>query len=107
MNTWVTLALSAGIVALSAFLVAVEFTLLAARRDRRAEAADPSGSRPAASKSARDLSLLLVGSQLGITLCTLALAAVTKSAVHHTMTPVIEACGYRRPPHMSPRSSWP
>jgi CBS domain containing-hemolysin-like protein len=37
--------------------------------------------------------LLLAGSQLGITLCTLALGAITKPAVHHMMTPVMTSWG--------------
>ncbi len=82
------LAISAGIIALSAFFVAIEFALVAARRYRLEEAAENSISARAALKSARDLSMLLAGSQLGITLCTLALGAITKPAVHHMMAPL-------------------
>ncbi|MGH3997719.1 MAG: CNNM domain-containing protein, partial [Pseudonocardiaceae bacterium] len=41
----------------------------------------------------RDLSLLLAGSQLGITLCTLGLGAVAKPAVHDLLMPVLQAWG--------------
>ncbi|PSK98996.1 CBS domain containing-hemolysin-like protein [Murinocardiopsis flavida] len=88
MNPAVALAISAVIIALSAFFVAIEFALVAARRYRLEEAAETSASARAALKSARDLSLLLAGSQLGITLCTLALGAITKPAVHHLMEPL-------------------
>ena len=88
MSTWLALAVSAGIVALSAFFVAIEFALVAARRHRLEEAAERSLAARAALASARDLSLLLAGSQLGITLCTLALGAITKPAVHHMLTPL-------------------
>ena len=88
MNPVVALLISAAIIALSAFFVAIEFALVAARRYRLEEAAETSASARAALKSARDLSLLLAGSQLGITLCTLALGAITKPAVHHLLEPL-------------------
>lgn len=93
MSPWAALAVSAGIVALSEFFVAIEFALVAARRYRLEEAAETSASARAALKSARDLSLLLAGSQLGITLCTLALGAIAKPAVHHMLAPVMEGWG--------------
>ncbi len=88
-------AIAVGIVliALSAFFVAVEFALVAARRYRLEEAAATSASARAALRSARELSLLLAGSQLGITLCTLGLGAVAKPAVHDLLMPVIQAWG--------------
>jgi CBS domain containing-hemolysin-like protein len=88
MNVWLALVLTAAIIALSAFFVAIEFALVAARRYRLEEAAETSVSARAALRSARDLSLLLAGSQLGITLCTLALGAISKPAVHHLMEPL-------------------
>ena len=48
--------------------------------------ATSNGAKRAALCSTRDLSQLLASSQLGITLCTLAPGAITKPAVHHTMT---------------------
>ncbi|MBB6120051.1 hemolysin family protein [Nocardiopsis algeriensis] len=88
MNIWLALVLTAVIIALSAFFVAVEFALVAARRYRLEEAAESSASARAAVRSARDLSLLLAGSQLGITLCALALGAISKPAVHHLLEPL-------------------
>ena len=93
LSTWLALVISAGIVGLSAFFVAIEFALVAARRNRLEEAAETSVSARAAVRSARELSLLLAGSQLGITLCTLALGAIGKPAVHHLMAPAMEAWG--------------
>ncbi|MFC4005213.1 hemolysin family protein [Prauserella oleivorans] len=93
MSPWLAMAVSAGIIALSAFFVAVEFALVAARRYRLEEAAGTSVSARAALRSARELSLLLAGSQLGITLCTLALGAIAKPAVHDMLTPIMEAWG--------------
>ncbi|WP_150245526.1 hemolysin family protein [Nocardiopsis quinghaiensis] len=88
MNVWLALVLTAAIIVLSAFFVAIEFALVAARRYRLEEAAETSVSARAALRSARDLSLLLAGSQLGITLCTLALGAISKPAVHHLLEPL-------------------
>jgi magnesium and cobalt exporter, CNNM family len=93
MSTPVALLITAAIVGLSAFFVAVEFALVAARRYRLEEAASRSASARAALRSSRELSLLLAGSQLGITLCTLALGAITKPAVHEMMTPVMTGWG--------------
>jgi CBS domain containing-hemolysin-like protein len=93
LSTWLALVISAGIVALSAFFVAIEFALVAARRHRLEEAAETSLAARAALQSARDLSMLLAGSQLGITLCTLALGAITKPAVDHMMMPLLTGWG--------------
>jgi len=82
-----------GLIALSAFFVAAEFALIAARRYRLEEAAQTSAAARAALRSARDLSLLLAGSQLGITLCTLGLGAVAKPAVHDLFLPLFESWG--------------
>jgi len=82
------------IIALSAFFVAVEFALIAARRHRLEDAAATSRSARAALRSANELTLLLAGSQLGITVCTLALGAITKPAVHHWLTPLFADWGW-------------
>ncbi|WP_067658332.1 hemolysin family protein [Nocardia harenae] len=82
-----------GLIAASAFFVAVEFALIAARRNRLEDAAAHSRAARAALRSATELSVLLAGSQLGITVCTLALGAITKPAVHHWITPGLEAIG--------------
>jgi CBS domain containing-hemolysin-like protein len=81
------------LIAASAFFVAVEFALIAARRHRLEDAAPHSRSARAALRSASELSVLLAGSQLGITVCTLALGAITKPAVHHWLTPVFTTWG--------------
>lgn len=92
-NPWIFLAVTAGLIGASAFFVAVEFSLIAARRSRLEDAAPRSRAARAALRSASELSILLAGSQLGITVCTLALGAVTKPAVHHWLTPAFEGWG--------------
>ncbi|MGY1847357.1 CNNM domain-containing protein [Blastococcus sp. SYSU DS1021] len=92
-SPWVVLPATVVIVALSAFFVAVEFAALAAKRHRLEDAAAGSRSARAALRSSSELTLLLAGSQLGITAATLALGAISKPAVHHWLTPVFEAWG--------------
>jgi len=92
-SPWVVLAVTVVIVALSAFFVAVEFAALAAKRHRLEEAAPTSRSARAALRNSAELTLLLAGSQLGITAATLALGAISKPAVHHWLTPLFEAWG--------------
>ncbi|WP_104525330.1 hemolysin family protein [Blastococcus atacamensis] len=92
-NPWVVVAATVLIVALSAFFVAVEFAALAAKRHRLEEAAPDSRAARAALRNSSELTLLLAGSQLGITAATLALGAISKPAVHHWLTPVFEGWG--------------
>ncbi|MEU0540353.1 hemolysin family protein [Nocardia sp. NPDC005978] len=92
-NPWVVVAITIGLITASAFFVAVEFALIAARKHRLEDAAATSAPARAALRSASELSVLLAGSQLGITVCTLALGAITKPAVHHWITPLIETLG--------------
>ncbi|MFI0351239.1 hemolysin family protein [Actinomadura sp. 9N407] len=92
-DPWVVLVATVAIIALSAFFVAAEFALIAARRHRLEDAAPESRSARAALRSASELTVLLAGSQLGITVCTLALGAITKPAVHHWLTPLFETWG--------------
>ena len=103
MSPAVALLVTVGLIALSAFFVAVEFALVAARRHRLEDAAATSAAARAALRSARELSLLLAGSQLGITVCTLALGAVTKPAVHHLLLP---AAARRGGCPLRPRTCW-
>jgi CBS domain containing-hemolysin-like protein len=81
------------IIGLSAFFVAVEFALIASRRHRLEDAAPRSRSARAALRNSSELTVLLAGSQLGITICTLALGAITKPAVDHWLTPLLDGLG--------------
>jgi CBS domain containing-hemolysin-like protein len=90
---WIVAGITAALIAASAFFVAAEFALIAARRNRLEDAAVRSRAARAALRSTTELSVLLAGCQLGITVCTLALGAVTKPAVHHALTPAFEQWG--------------
>ena len=81
------------IIALSAFFVAAEFALLAAKRHRLEDEALRSRSARAALRNASDVTTLLAGSQLGITVSALALGAITKPAVHDWLVPAFEGFG--------------
>ena len=88
------LAVSVLLLVANAFFVAAEFALVASRRHRLEEAA-ATGSRAAraAVRGSRELSLMLAGAQLGITLCTLALGALAKPAVADLLEPALTALG--------------
>lgn len=81
------------LIALSAFFVIIEFALLGARRHRVEELAVTSRSARAALRGMNDLTLMLAGSQLGITFCTFALGAITKPAVDNWLGPVLLMLG--------------
>lgn len=93
MNGWLTVLVTVLIVGLSAFFVAVEFSLISAKRHRLEDAAATSRSARAALRSSAELTLLLAGSQLGITACTLALGAITKPALHDSLAPLLTDAG--------------
>ena len=79
---WAGLAAAVALLALNGFFVAAEFALLAARRSRIEQLA-AEGDRRATSalKGIRELTLMLAGAQLGITMCSLGLGAVAEPAV--------------------------
>jgi CBS domain containing-hemolysin-like protein len=78
----------------SGFFVAAEFALVAAKRHRveKAVAEGQRGAR-AALAGMRELSLMLAGAQLGITVCTLGLGSVSKPAISHELDPLLHKLG--------------
>ncbi|MFI9558972.1 hemolysin family protein [Nonomuraea endophytica] len=89
---------SLALLAFNALFVAAEFAFVSAKRHRLEEVAT-GGNRMVrfAAKSAvggsRQLSLMLAGAQLGITLCTLGLGQVTEPAIEHYLEPVFATIG--------------
>jgi CBS domain containing-hemolysin-like protein len=75
------------LILLSAFFVIIEFALMGARRHRLEEMAPQSASARAALRGMNDLTLMLAGAQLGITVCTFALGAITKPALDYWIGP--------------------
>jgi len=92
-NPIVVIAVTVLLIVLSAFFVAAEFALLAAKRHRLQDRAAGSRAARAALRSFNELTVLLAGCQLGITAAALALGAVTKPAVKYALGPVIEGWG--------------
>ncbi|MGH3657650.1 MAG: hemolysin family protein [Micromonosporaceae bacterium] len=82
------------LLALNGFFVAAEFALVASKRHRlQRTAAAGSRAAQAAIAGTRELSLMLAGAQLGITLCSLGLGALAKPAVTDLLEPLLEATG--------------
>lgn len=82
MSTPVALAAAVVLLAANGFFVAAEFALLASRRSRIEQLA-AEGDRRAhhALNGIKELSLMLAGAQLGITVCSLLLGAVAEPAI--------------------------
>lgn len=79
---WMGLLVALVLLALNGFFVAAEFALLASRRSRIEQlAADGDRRAKHALASLRELTLMLAGAQLGITMCSLGLGAVAEPAV--------------------------
>jgi CBS domain containing-hemolysin-like protein len=80
--SWFALGLAVVLLALNGFFVAAEFALLAARRSRIEQlAADGDRRARRALDGLRELTLMLAGAQLGITMCSLGLGAVAEPAI--------------------------
>jgi CBS domain containing-hemolysin-like protein len=94
MSPGLALFVSVILLALNGFFVAAEFALLASKRYRLEQAAAGGGrAARAALDGVRELSLMLAGAQLGITLCTLGLGALAEPAIEHLLSPVLHAVG--------------
>lgn len=94
MNIVVTLLLIAGLLLANAFFVASEFCLISSRRDR-IESLVAQG-KPAAKRvlhATEHLSIMLAGSQFGITICSLVLGKVAEPAVAHFIEVPFQALG--------------
>ncbi|MEV7012978.1 hemolysin family protein [Streptosporangium sp. NPDC051022] len=98
MSTTGALLLGIALLIGNAFFVAAEFAVISARRHRLEELAGRGGrltriAARAAVRGGRELSLMLAGAQLGITLCSLGLGMVTEPAVEHLLEPLFGAVG--------------
>src|SRR5918994_1532622 len=80
------------LLALNAFFVGAEFALLSARRSQ-IEPYAQQGSRAARTtlRAMENISLVMAGAQLGITVCSLGLGAIGEPAVAHLLEPVFHA----------------
>lgn len=92
-NPWFAIPATIVLIVLSAFFVVIEFSLMAARRHRLEEEAATSRAARAALRGVNELTIMLAGAQLGITLCTFALGAITKPAVDAWLGPLLTGIG--------------
>ncbi|APU14344.1 MULTISPECIES: hemolysin family protein [Actinoalloteichus] len=79
---------------LNFFFVGAEFALLSSRRDRLEGLAEQGHKRAkTVMKAGKEISLMLAGAQLGITMCTVGLGALGEPAVAHQLERVLEPLG--------------
>lgn len=83
--------IAVALLALNFFFVGAEFALISARRTK-IEPRAQEGSRAARTtlRAMENVSLMMAGCQLGITVCTLGLGAIGEPAVAHLLSPVFE-----------------
>jgi CBS domain containing-hemolysin-like protein len=82
--TWTYLTLALVLLLLNGFFVGAEFALIAARRSKIEQLAEEGSKRATvALRSVKELSLMLAGAQLGITMASLGLGAVAEPAIAH------------------------
>ena len=94
MGDYGALLLAAVLLLLNAFFVGAEFALISARRSQ-IEPRAQEGSRVARTtlSAMENVSLVMAGAQLGITMCSLGLGAVGEPALAHLIEPGFEAVG--------------
>jgi CBS domain containing-hemolysin-like protein len=93
-NPTAAAAVTVALLAANAFFVAAEFALVAARRSAIELQAEHGSRRAGATlRAMRRLSLMLAGAQLGVTVCSLALGAVSEPALAHLLEPAFDAFG--------------
>jgi len=92
MSTGSALLLAVVFLVANGFFVAAEFALLAARRARLEQLAEAGDTRARrAVRSLRELTVMLAGAQLGITMASLGLGAVAEPAVARLLEHALEA----------------
>lgn len=93
MSGWTVTLITTALILLSAFFVVIEFALMGARRHRLESDAASRVSARAALRGMNELTLMLAAAQLGITVCTFALGAVTKPAIDYLLEPILMGLG--------------
>lgn len=92
MSDLLGVAIAIVLLAANAFFVGAEFALISARRTQ-IEPRARAGSRAARTtlRAMEDVSLMMAGAQLGITVCSLGLGAIGEPAVAHLLGPLFES----------------
>jgi CBS domain containing-hemolysin-like protein len=91
---WTVLFVTVLLLAINAFFVGAEFAAMSARRSQLEPLAEEGSKRAAVALEAMHRTgLLLATAQLGITVCSVLLGAVSEAALHHALVPVAEKLG--------------
>ena len=94
MSEPLALVLTVALLLLNGLFVAAEFALVAARRTSIEPHAEAGSRRAAATLRAMEqVSLMMAGAQLGITVCSLGLGALSEPAIAHLLEPAFHAVG--------------
>ena len=92
MSDWIGLVVAVVLLGANAFFVAAEFALISARRSSIEPLAEAGSRRARTTLAAMEqVSLMMAGAQLGITVCSLGLGAIGEPAVAHLLEPVFQA----------------
>lgn len=94
MSNLTALIVAVALLAFNAFFVGAEFALISARRSQ-IEPKAQAGSRVARTtlRAMENVSLMMAGAQLGITICSLGLGAVGEPAIAHLLEPLLHDIG--------------
>ena len=94
MSDLTALLVAVGLLAANAFFVGSEFALVSARRSQiEPRAAEGSRAARTTIRAMEQVSLVMAGAQLGITVCSLGLGALGEPAVAHLLEPLFLAAG--------------
>lgn len=89
-----TILITVGLLLANAFFVGAEFAAMAARRSQLEPLADAGNKRAQVAVDAmQHTGVLLATCQLGITICSVLLGAISEAALHHALHPVMERVG--------------
>ena len=89
-----TILITVALLLANAFFVGAEFAAMSARRSQLEPLADAGDKRAAiAVEALQHTGVLLATCQLGITICSVLLGAISEAALHHALHPVMERIG--------------
>ena len=92
------------LIAVNAFFVGAEFSLISARRDRLQALAEQGKARAVTVlRAGEQLSSMLAGAQLGVTVASLLLGRIGESAVAELLRTTLGPVSYT---HLAPPSRW-
>lgn len=101
MSDWLSISLIGVLLLANAFFVGAEFSLISSRRDRLEALLEQGKTRAKiVIKASKNVSLMLAGAQLGITVCSLLLLQFGEPAVAHQLELAVSALGIPLPAYV-------